>query len=89
MKRVKKLTEHELLNIPMKELIWYNTQMYNLYIEEARTNYGSNKFEMAWKEFSKTKPMVKKFNDAYLSDVWDKETQEKSHHMTWIELFSK
>ena len=80
------MTQEELLNIPMKQVIAYNTKMYKQYISKFIKNGTGDK---EYKEFSKTKPMVKKFNETYLSGLWDKETKKASHHMTWNELFNK
>ena len=79
------MTEEQLKNIPMKEVIGYNTKMYDEYTRKFRKGGGG---DMEWKQFSNTKPMVKKFNEMYLSDVWDKQTKKDAHHMTWNELFN-
>ena len=83
---MKVMTEEQLKNIPMKEVIGYNTKMYQEYIRKFLKNCGGEK---EWNAFSKTKPMVKHFNEMYLSGVWDKNQRKDAHQMTWNELFNK
>jgi len=78
------MTQEELLNTPMKEVIGYCHE--NERLAQGQPWRGG-KYEKAYKEFRKTIPMVKKFHEVYMSDVWDKQTKKNAHHMTWNELF--
>ena len=80
------MTEEQLRNIPMKEVIGYCHK--NEQLAQGKPWMGG-KQERAYKEFRKTIGMVKHFHKMYVSGVWDKQTKKDSHHMTWNELFNK
>ena len=78
------MTEEQLKNIPMKEVIAYCYR--NERLAEGKPWMGG-KYERAYKEFSKTKWLVKDFDKMYLSGVWDINQKKDAHQMTWNELF--
>ena len=82
---MKKLTNEELLNTPMKEVIGYCHE--NERIAQGMPWMGG-KYQRAYNEFRKTIGMVKEFHKMYMSGVWDKDFKRKVHHMTWNQLFN-